>query len=48
MIVVAGHELEHERGIIDCARQNANAVEAGRVGDEAVAREASIGRLQAD
>ena len=46
--VVAGDDVHHQRGVGDGARQRADLVERGGEGDQAVAADPAVGRLEAD
>ena len=46
--VVAGHRGEHVGGVLDGARERPDLVERRAEGEQAVARDAAVGRLEAD
>ena len=46
--VVAGDRVQQERGVPDAARERADLVEGGGIRDQAVARHAAVGGLDAD
>ena len=47
-LIVARDDVEQVRAVRDVARQRADLVERGRIGDETVARDAAVRRLHAD
>lgn len=47
-LIVARNDVEQVRAVRDVARQRADLVKRGRIGDEAVARDAAVRRLHAD
>ena len=46
--IVPAHRVVGQRGIFDRARERADLIEARGEGDQAVARNAAVGRLEAD